>query len=262
MRALRLLPLLGLTAAAAACSSTGTSNAGNVGLNFATNTPTAASVVGAGATANAVAGSETYTDGTNTLVLNSVSVVLRKIELKLANAPATCPDDENRTDGGAVSGDDCEEIKVAPQVFSLPLGGSTPERVLSVQVPAGTYREVEFKVHKPGDKAVDQAFLAQNPEFNGQSVKITGTWNGTPFTLYLDPEAEYESNLVPPLTVADGVPVDFTINVDLSTWFKNGSSLVNPSSAAKGQVNYGIVVENIKRSFKAFEDNDRDGYDD
>lgn len=261
MRFLRLTSTLSLAALAAACSSTGTSNSGSVALNIATNPATATAAVGQVSAATAP---ETYTDGTNTLVINTVDLVLRKIELKLANPAVPCPDDLDDSNGGKRDDDDCEEIRLEPQLFSLPLGGSTtPQRLINVPLPAGSYREVEFKVHKPTGRAVDRAFLAANPEFDGRSVKVTGTWNGTAFTMYTDVEAEYEFELNPPLEVVEGRTAELTINVDLGTWFRaNGGGLINPNTANRGQSNYGQVKSNIQRSIKAFDDDDRDGYDD
>jgi len=47
----------------------------------------------------------------------------------------------------------------------------------------------------------------------------------------------------------------------IATWFLNGAktALVSPASANKGQPNESIVANNIQNSFKAFEDDDRDG---
>ena len=70
--------------------------------------------------------------------------------------------------------------------------------------------------------------------------------------------------LVPPLIVADSMQsVDVTIKVDLSGWFSNGSGgLVNPASGNKGEPNADLVKDNIRDSFHAFRDDDRDGEDD
>jgi hypothetical protein len=48
--------------------------------------------------------------------------------------------------------------------------------------------------------------------------------------------------------------------VDVSTWFRSATgALIDPATANKGGLNESEVTENIKDSFKAFEDEDRDG---
>src|SRR5437879_7939526 len=78
--------VIATTLAVAACTE---------GLGSRGRAPVSLALSSGGATAAAAAqagGSETFTDGTNTLVISSVEVVLRKVELKRANAaqPAGC----------------------------------------------------------------------------------------------------------------------------------------------------------------------------
>lgn len=244
----------------AACSSTNSGNgsAGTVGLNLAT-TPvarTAAMVAGPGVSL----APETIADGTNTLIIDSAAVVLRKIELQSADTTqGAC----NPNDDSASSSDDCEEIKLDPILLDLPLGGTTAERKFSVEIPAGTYKEFEFKIHKLTGSSRDAALLAQHPEFANASIRLKGTFNGTPFTFLSDVEAEYEQELNPPLVIAAAGATDLTINVDLDSWFRtNGTTLINPATANKGQPNESIVANRIKASFKGFEDKNRDGRED
>ena len=132
---------------------------------------------------------------------------------------------------------------------------------LAIDAAAGTYRELEFKVHTPGDDSQDGSFLSQHPEFTGVSIRAEGQWNGSPFVYVTDLSAEQEVALVPPLTIAADGNTDLTLKVDLQAWFLNGgrTAFVNPATANKGQPNEGVVKENIKRSFDAFEDDDHDG---
>ncbi|MFL5608108.1 MAG: hypothetical protein ACJ8AD_16775 [Gemmatimonadaceae bacterium] len=54
-----------------------------------------------------------------------------------------------------------------------------------------------------------------------------------------------------------------TVSVDLTNWFRTRSgALIDPSTANAGGPNAVLVAENIKRSFHAFRDDDRDGDDD
>jgi hypothetical protein len=52
------------------------------------------------------------------------------------------------------------------------------------------------------------------------------------------------------------------VQVDVASWFRDGTRIVNPSTANVGGANERLVASNIKRSFHAFEDHDRDGEDD
>ena len=214
---------------------------------------------------------DTTTDGVNTLVLESVQMVLREIELKRE-------DDDGCDDGinGDGSSDDimqrssdddddgCEEFEVGPFLFDLPLGPGV-ERTIAVEVPAGVYDELEFEIHKPEDDGdpVDEAFIAQHPEFRDISIKVTGTWNGAPFTFTSDLNEEQERDLVPPLTLDATQTTDLTFFVDVRSWFRGmGGLLIDPVTANKGGVNENTVEDNIERSIGIFEDNDHDGHDD
>jgi hypothetical protein len=198
----------------------------------------------------------TYTDGTNTLVISQVEMVVEELEIERVEGTVTCADD--------VSGDsdDCEELELEAFLLDLPLSpGAT--QVISVPVDTGSYDEFEITVHKPEAGGDDDAFLAAHPDFEGVSIRVQGTWNGTPFTYETDLDAEQEIDLVPPLVVTEAGSTDFTLFIDLATWFRAGdSSLIDPSSANVGQPNEGVVKENIKNSFEAFEDEDHDGSDD
>ena len=65
------------------------------------------------------------------------------------------------------------------------------------------------------------------------------------------------------LVVADSLTnVDVTISVDVSGWFADGlGGLVDPATGNKGGANDQLVENNIRDSFRAFRDDDRDGED-
>ena len=117
----------------------------------------------------------TVGDGTNSLVITKAQIVVRKLELKSSDV-TSCADEEDDNP----SSDDCEEVKAGPMLVDLPLtAGATSE--LTASIPAGTYRELEFQVHKPTSTPADQAFVAANPNFANASIRVEGTYNGTPF---------------------------------------------------------------------------------
>jgi hypothetical protein len=204
--------------------------------------------------APSLAAAETYTLGGTTLVLTRVQLVLKEIELKRAEESATCEDDSALGDS-----DDCEEFEVGPVLLDLPLNG-TIAQVVAIDADTGTFRELEFEIHKPEDDGRDQAFLARYPDFRRVSIRVEGTWNGVPFVYTTDLSAEQELELVPPLQVTAAGSTEVTLRVDLRGWFLNAgaTAFVNPATANQGQPAEGLVKENIKRSFEAYENDDDD----
>ncbi|MFN8652219.1 MAG: hypothetical protein U0133_09985 [Gemmatimonadales bacterium] len=233
--------------------------------------------------------SDTFATSSDTLVLDSVQLVLRDIKFQRADE-SMCDDNHDgidddgedgpghtlriaslHDDGGSDDGDNgqsdaCESFNAGPFLLDVPLD-TTVAKGFSVAVDTGTYKQVRIKIHKPEDDsadAKDAAFLAAHPEFNKVSVRVVGTFNGQAFTYTGALEAKQRMDLVPPLVVADSSQnVDVTIKVDVSSWFANGSGgLVDPASAAKGGANENLVRDNIRASFRAFRDENRDGHDD
>ena len=201
---------------------------------------------------------ETITVGDDVLVLESVEIVLREIEFERS---------ESSTDCDEVEGDDdaCEELDVGPILLDVPLGTGLA-RELTVVVDTGHFDELEFEIHKPEDDGddADVAFIAEHPEFADVSIRVTGTFNGTPFTYETDLNVEQEHELAPPLIVAESGSVNVTLLVDVSTWFLDeaGTALVDPATANSGGVNEALVEDNIEQSIQAFEDDDSDGVED
>lgn len=240
-----LLLSLGL----AACQTTGgPTTAASVQVSFATRA--------AGAPLLSLTGlaSDTQVVGGNTLIITGVELVLRQIELRRVDV-TTCT-------GGTVGDDGCEEFELGPVLVDLPLTAGA-EQAFAADVPEGTYSKVDFEIHKPDDSdPADQAFVQLNPDFADISIRVTGTFDGVPFVHTTDLDVEQELSLLPNLVVAEGVSTNLTIFVDLSAWYLIGGALVDPATANKGGANESAVNNNIKDSFKAFEDPDRNGSDD
>ena len=196
--------------------------------------------------------------GSDTIILRRVELVLREIELKHAEA-AGCDSIEGNSD--------CEEFETGTTLVTLPLGATAIDAVVAIDAPAGMYDRLEFKIHKP-ESSDDATFLAANPNFDGISIRVAGTYSqaGTrsDFTYTSDLDASQEIFLSTPLTISDGQPTNVTLRVDVSSWFLNAgrTALVSPASANKGQVNEGVVRDNVEGSFDAFRDDDHDGHDD
>lgn len=248
---------------AAACSG---ANTGSVSLSLSSRRPPGAfpaAAIAGSATSPAVvtAGDSTViTLGNDTIIVRSVEVVLRKIELKRLDATAC----DTVSDNG-----DCEEFEAGPALATFPLGATNAAAVVSVNAPAGQYDKLEFEIHKTDTtSAKDAALLAAHPEFKNISIRVTGTYSqaGTrsdfTFASSLDASEEIEFN--PPLTVSDGGGTNLTVRLDVATWFLNAghTALVDPASANKGGGNESIVSDNIKNSIEAFRDDNHDGHDD
>lgn len=255
---LMLLPLV------AACGDDTSGPAGNgatVTLSVAVPAPAGpVAAVGGGALFAMVP----VSDGVRTLEYESAEVVLREIELELENS-------EDCDDHVAGDDDSCEEFETGPYLLDLPLDGSGVAQAFVVPgVPAGTYDEIEFEIHTPQDDEGDEAFLLANPDFDGVSVRATGTFDDgqgggpQPFVFESNLSQEQEMYLVPPLVVGDGSSANVTLQVDVSGWFyaEDGVTLIDPATASTGQPNESVVEENIQNSLHVYEDDDRDGEDD
>ncbi len=247
-----LICALALTATLGACDLfTGPDRpTGSVSLSFV--------VPGTGAAASAArlfgAAGVTLTDGAgNTLVIQSAEVVLREIEFERADEPTGC----DAAEGEDEASDDpaCEDYETDPLLASLPLDGTVAWET-TADVPYGTYDEIEFDVHKvSGDDPADAAFLDANPGYDGISIRVTGTWNGADFVYTSSLNEEQEIELAPPMVVDENSgPVNVTLSIDVSTWFRDASgALIDPNSPED------LVKHNIKDSIEGFEDDDSDG---
>ena len=239
--------------ASAACSDATSSSGRDVSLTFAT--PAAAVRAAAIAQPGATALDLTVNDGQHTLVITSAELVLREVELQV---PATA---DCAAEAGGDS-PDCAEMDIGPMLVSLPVTAGVSTTPLTVQVPAGTYHEIEFTLRRPDDDAAGRAFVAAHPAFADISVRVAGTFDGQPFELTSAVRAKMELEFSAPLVI-DASDNNITVDVDLASWFRDGASaLIDPRAAGAGTTARATIEQNIQRSFHAFEDDDRDGRDD
>src|SRR2546425_4953273 len=193
--------------------------------------------------------------GANSLSITQAQVVLARIELSTAGSCATTGED-----------DDCAELHLGPTLVDLPVDATTHVMLVDVAVPAGTYSGVQAKLDavKPDDDEPGaSAFLTAHPDFQGISVKVTGVFTDASntthdFTFASEVDAEMEARFEPPVTLASDTK-NFTIAVDIASWFKDASgAVIDPTNAANAEA----IARNIERSARAFEDDDHDGVDD
>jgi len=200
----------------------------------------------AGSTA-APAASPTALTLSNGITINRVRIAVREVELERAS---TTPNDIN----------DLQEYEAGPFVLDLAdaaLNG-TVQQVTVKDVPAGTYREIKFKVHAPSTSdSTNPAVQAMATVPGGPaSIIVEGQVDGSPYTFVsaLDAQQKYEGSF----NFSSGAQ-NVTLNVDPSTWFGGaGAARLDPRSAS----NKSSIENNIQASMKVFEDDDRDGRDD
>lgn len=269
MTSIRTLMVAAGALALAACSD-GTSPMATSQVAFAVSTKASAAPAAAGF----LAASEVFTDSSgNSLSIDSVSVVVRKLELE--GSAASCPntgEDSVTTDVTVVGtlqasdsgmhegGDDCGEVKAGPFLVDLPLGAGVT-RQFTVTVDTGTYTRMKIQIHAP-DGAHDVQFLQDHPEYAGVSIRVVGTFNGTPFVYTTGVTDVQEVQFSTPLVVGTA-PTAFTMQVDLSGWFVGSTgTLIDPATATGVTANALQVRLNILHSFHAFQDEDHNGEDD
>lgn len=197
---------------------------------------------GTGAAAAVPLAAAEITLGENTIQVTEVQLVLRKIALHQQ------ADGEDCDDAGEVS---CDVLWLGPMLVDLALDGSTTH-AFTVDAAPGTFRRMLFQLHKPTGQA-DLAFVALNPSMAGVSVRVTGTFDGEPFAYTTDLTVVQHTALEPPLEVADGVPTELTLWVDVTSWFDNqaGTGLINPGDLGIGGQLDARIRQNIRQSFRA-----------
>ncbi len=218
----------------------------------------------------------TLSDTTDTLVLKSVQVVVRRIELARADtscAPSYEQDGQgsegdmmgrHRDHMGGWGNDGCQEVKVGPVLVDVPLDGKM-KKVFVEQLPSGTYNGVELQIHSPvSTDSTDAAFLANHPDFDSVSVKVEGTYDDSAFTYTHRIEARQAYRLDPPMVVTpDSTSSNLTLRVDVGAWFvRRDGTLIDPSMAASGAPDEHLVAWNIVRSLWTFKDDNHDGHRD
>lgn len=256
----RYLPLFALALGLSACGDS--SGTGRVTLQLSSRASMRMSASVAGPRFSSGAGQAAISLGGDQIVIDQVELVLRKIRFEGIGAGA-CEDG-----GTGVSGEEaeCGEFRAGPELFDLPLGEGVLQ-TFTATVPVGSYREVQFQIHRPTDDNGDASFLAGHPDFGGTSIRVTGTYQkagdptGVPFTYVSDLTEVLNVRLAQPIEVAEGQTLALTLSTDLSGWFANvgGTGLINPAQALDGQPLESVVEQNIRSSFHAFEDDNGDG---
>lgn len=188
--------------------------------------------------------------GVNSLTITKAQIVLGRIEVEPGTTATACSGTE--TDG-------CPELKLDPVLVDLPLDGTT-KTDFGTNIPAGTYRGIELKIRPVNSSdAGGAAFLAANPTFSNVSVHVEGTYNGQAFSYNSSLDAGIEMELGAPLTLTSGSGSNLTLLIDVGSWFKDSSgNAIDPTNSQ----NASTIENQIKQSFKVFEDDDKNGVPD
>jgi len=240
----------------AACGGTGpgTSVAIKFGTAGSAASPSSAAMFSvAGGQAVHAAG---HIEGTNgALNITGIWVIVEEFELEGVET-ADCDDDTGT--------DDCEDFEQKYFFIDVPLDGTTIT-VVSAPIPDGTYDELEFEVddvevddNDPEEVAEADLIAALLVKVRSQfpnwpdkaSMVVTGTWTPTggsavDFETYFDADIEVELDLVPVLTVADGVASrELTILLRPDVWFLRADGTVWNLKDLEGQlVDFELEIE-------------------
>jgi len=209
------------------------------------------------------------TRGTDAILITRAQVVVK--DVKLETTGASCVDDDDFDDVALADpknrdddddDEDCPSIHTGPFLVNVPVNGSDGARVV-VPVGEGTYSAVRLTLHKvTSNDPADRAFRQANPDFRDISVRLEGTYNGTPFIFVSDINRKIDVPLSEPLDVTE-VGGDVTVTLDFGTWFiRPSGGLYSPALANTPGVVRAVVQNNISGTFRAFCDRNRDGKED
>jgi hypothetical protein len=143
-----------------------------------------------------------------------------------------------------------------------------PIPVVEFDAPAGTFDELKLRIHKinPGEASFffpqDFADLSLGTGAgNNASIRIDGTTGPVgqevpwAFLAFFEEEIGFDG----PFVVEDEELGNVTLSVDPAAWFAGpGGAFLDP----RDEANRLTIEQNIKASLRAFDDDDRNGFDD
>jgi len=196
----------------------------------------------------------------NGIEVQRVRVVVRKLELESAGADSGDDDSSDDSDGGSddSSGRD-GEFETGPFLIDLSGAGLGGQLVAlpQVQVPAGSYDEIEYKIGVPSASQAGGDSTLLDMAQRGASIVVDGSIDGEPFSFASGLSEEQEREVR--FEVGGAGNESITINLDLTRWFLGaGGARLDPRVDA----NRSAIESNLRRSIDAFDDCDRDGRED
>lgn len=150
------------------------------------------------------------------------------------------------------------------RLIEVDLSGTPVTAYTLIDVPAGTYKEIEISIDKlePGHPA-EEPLIAQYRDLADASIAISGRVlqndSEEPFTFTAALDRDMEVLLEPFLVITeDEEPAGVRVTLVLNTegWFRDAAGeWLDPRDPA----NRSAIEANIQASFEAFEDGDVDG---
>jgi hypothetical protein len=148
------------------------------------------------------------------------------------------------------------DFKVGPLVMDLNLASSV-NLFSGAKIPEGTYDKVKFEIHKVNGNQTppDPEFMDNQGRY---SVIVKGVYQGIPFIFRSKQSAHQVIGMDNNVMVgnAAGEKHNVTLQVDVNRWFRghNGETL-DPRDPRHDN----DIDRNIRNSFRAFKDDNRDG---
>jgi hypothetical protein len=173
----------------------------------------------------------------DSLRIDTVKILLRSLKVK------------------STTSNDSLDIKVGPFVVHLN-SNQTVHTVSFNEIPTGSYRRVEFHIHK-----LENSETPPDPEFresadNRFSVIVKGEYNSAPFIYRSEKSAKQTVDIETSVEVNNNEVTNVTLVVDPYTWFVRNGAILDPTNTS----NVNDIDNMIKDSFKrAFKDNNKDG---
>lgn len=183
-----------------------------------------------------------------TVVVTEAKLLVRELEFERYE------DDSSKSDS-TEEAEELEDFEFGPFVVDLDVANSTTTAFNGV-IPAGSYDEIEFDIHKPGETEdiPDPEFREGTSGNQRYSIIVRGTSDGTPFELKITEDVEQEIEFDQPIIITDetsSVLVD--IAVDVNSWFVGESAEeldpLNP-------LDLDAIQDAIERSFDSDEEID------
>jgi hypothetical protein len=176
----------------------------------------------------------------NALVLDSVKVLIKNIKLNVSAAS-----------------DDSVNFKTGPFVVKLNLNSSV-NLFTTAMIPEGTYDKIKFEIHKleDGEVGIDTAFSFAGGRY---SVVVYGKFNLIPFIYRSTKSAHQKLILVRTVGVNSTNEIEYNVESSAVHMVLDTELIILDPMVLS---NENDIDNNIKASFKAFKDNDRNGLPD
>jgi hypothetical protein len=199
----------------------------------------------------------------NGIEVERVRVVVRKLELEGAGVGSGDDDSDGGFDDSDGGSDDSSgrdgEFETGPFLIDLSGAGLEGQLVAlpQVQVPAGSYEEIEYKIGVPSASQVNGDSALLDMAQRQASVLIEGKIDGEPFSFASGVSVEQEREVR--FEVGGAGNESITISLDPTRWFLGeGGTRLDP----RQEENRSRIENNLQRSIDAFDDCDHDGRED